>query len=142
MYDLSFFRANLDAIAARLAERGYTLNVEDFKGIDVRRRAALTEVETLSAQRNAESIEIGKRKKAGEDTEEVQARVRAIGDRITALREQSNQLDDEFRLHLASIPNLPHESVPAGKDETANVEIKRWGEPRKFDFDPDRKSVV
>lgn len=136
MYDLSFFRANLDAIAARLAERGYTLNVEDFKGIDVRRRAALTEVETLSAQRNAESIEIGKRKKAGEDTEEVQARVRAIGDRITALREQSNQLDDEFRLHLASIPNLPHESVPAGKDETANVEIKRWGEPRKFDFDP------
>ncbi len=136
MYDLSFFRANLDAVAARLADRGYTLDVEDFKGIDARRRAALTEVETLSAQRNAESIEIGKRKKAGEDTEEVQARVRAIGDRITALREQSNQLDDEFRLHLASIPNLPHASVPAGRDETANVEIKRWGEPRKFDFDP------
>jgi seryl-tRNA synthetase len=136
MYDLSFFRANLDMIAERLAARGFPLDVEDFKGIDARRRAALTEVETLSAQRNAESIEIGKRKKAGEDTEEVQTRVRAIGDRITALREQSNLLDDEFRQHLASIPNLPHESVPAGRDASANVEIKRWGQPRQFDFDP------
>jgi len=136
MYDLAFFRANLDMIAARLAERGFTLDVEDFKGIDARRRAALTEVESLRAQRNAESMEIGKKKKAGEDTGELQARVRAIGERISSLEAQSKQLDEEFRQHLASIPNLPHESVPAGKDESANVEVKKWGEPRQFDFEP------
>ena len=68
MHDLANFRANLDAIAARLADRGFPLDVEDFRQLDARRRAALTEAEQLKARRNAESMEIGKRKKAGEDT--------------------------------------------------------------------------
>ena len=74
MHDLSFFRTNLDAVAERLATRGFALDVEAFRAMDVERRAALTESESLKAQRNAESMEIGKKKKAGEDTTELQAR--------------------------------------------------------------------
>jgi seryl-tRNA synthetase len=136
MHDLATFRANLDAIAARLADRGFTLDVEDFRQLDSRRRAALTESEQLKARRNAESQEIGKLKKAGQDTTELQAQVRAMGDRAAALEEQVKAIDEEFRQHLASIPNVPHETVPVGRSADDNVEIKRWGTPRAFEFEP------
>ena len=134
MHDLSFFRQNLDAAAARLETRGQKFDLEGFRGLDARRRAGLTEAETLKAERNARSMEIGKRKKAGEDTESLQAEVRAMGDRIAALDEQVKEIDEEFRLLLASIPNLPHESVPVGRDAADNAEIKRWGTPREMGF--------
>jgi seryl-tRNA synthetase len=136
MHDLSFFRTNLDAAAARLNKRGMTLDVEQFRDLDVRRRAAVTETETLRAQRNAESQEIAKLKKAGADTTEQQAKVRAIGDRIAQLEENVKVLDEEFRSLLTTIPNLPHESVPTGAGSEDNVEIHRIGEPRQFDFEP------
>jgi seryl-tRNA synthetase len=136
MHDLSFFRANLDAVAARLAGRGVTLDVDDFRQIDVRRRAILTETEQLKAQRNAESLEIGKLKKAGQDTTERQAAVRELADRISALDEQVKAVDEDFKDRLAGIPNIPHESVPVGRTSDDNVEIKRFGEPRPFDFEP------
>ncbi len=136
MHDLANFRANLDAIAARLSDRGFTLNVAEFREIDARRRAALTEAEQLKAQRNAESQEIGKLKKAGQDTAGLQAKVRAMGERISQLDEQVKALDDEFREHLASIPNVPNESVPTGRSSEENVEVKCWGTPRQFDFEP------
>jgi seryl-tRNA synthetase len=136
MHDLATFRANLDAVAARLADRGFPLDVEGFRAIDARRRAALTETETLKAQRNSASMEIGKLKKAGQDTEAAQAEVRAIGERITALDEQGKAIEEEFRQFLASVPNMPHESVPAGRSADENFEAKRWGQPRVFDFEP------
>mgnify|MGYP000004234861 FL=1 len=136
MHDLGYFRANLDAIAARLSSRGFTLDVEEFRSLDARRRAAVTEAEELRARRNAESQQIGKLKKAGEDTSALQAEVRALGDRIAALEEQVKALDEEFRQRLASIPNVPHESVPEGASSEDNVEIKRWGAPREFSFEP------
>lgn len=136
MHDLSFFRNNLDAIAARLADRGFTLDVAEFREIDARRRAAVTEVEQLKAKRNAESQEIGRLKKAGQDTAQLQADVRAIGERIAELDESVRAIDEDFKLRLASIPNVPHESVPKGASSDDNVEIKRWGEPRRFDFEP------
>ncbi len=136
MHDLGYFRANLDAIAARLADRGFALDVEEFRSLDARRRAAVTEAEELRARRNAESQEIGRRKKAGEDTSALQAEVRVLGDRITELEEQVKALDEDFRARLASIPNVPHESVPAGASSEDNVEIKRWGAPREFSFEP------
>jgi seryl-tRNA synthetase len=136
MHDLSNFRTNLDAIAARLADRGFQLDVEDFRSLDARRRAAVTEAEQLKAQRNAESQEIGKLKKAGQDTAELQAKVREIGDRISSLDEQVKTIDEEFRNHLASIPNVPHESVPKGASADDNVETNKWGTPRSFDFEP------
>ena len=136
MHDLAYFRANLEAVAARLAQRGFALDVEDFRSLDARRRAAVTEAEELRARRNAESQEIGRRRKAGEDTSALQAEVRALGDRIAGLEEQAKSLDEEFRSRLAAIPNIPHESVPAGSSSDDNVEIKRWGAPREFSFQP------
>ncbi|HEY3440652.1 MAG TPA: serine--tRNA ligase [Paludibaculum sp.] len=134
MHDLGTFRANLESVAERLAQRGYALDVEQFREIDTRRRAALTEAEQLKAQRNAESMEIGKLKKAGQDTAELQAKVRAMGDRVAELDEVVKGIDEEFRLQLASIPNLPGEGVPVGKSGDDNVEVSEWGTPRAFDF--------
>lgn len=136
MHDLATFRANLDAVAARLADRGYKLDVEEFRQIDAQRRAALTESEQLKAQRNSESMEIGKLKKAGQDTSELQAKVRAMGERSAQLEEQVKAIDEDFRQRLSSIPNLPHESVPAGASADDNVEVKSWGTPTKFEFEP------
>ena len=136
MHDLSQFRANLDTIAQRLATRGFTLDVAEFRALDAERRAAVTEAEQLKAQRNAESMEISKLKKQGADTAGQQQKVRAIGDRISALDEKVKTLDESFRTMLAGIPNVPHESVPVGKSSDDNVEVRRWGQPRKFDFEP------
>jgi seryl-tRNA synthetase len=136
MYDLSFFRNNLDAIARRLAGRGFTLDVEAFRKLDAERRGAMTESERLRAQRNAESQEIGKLRKSGQDTSERQQKVRATDERIAALDEQAKALDQSFRELVAGVPNLPHESVPVGKSSEDNVEVRRWGTPPTFSFEP------
>jgi seryl-tRNA synthetase len=136
VHDLSQFRAHLDTIAQKLATRGFTLDVAEFRALDSERRAAVTESEQLKAQRNAESMEISKLKKQGADTAEQQLEVRTIGDRISALDEKVKTLDESFRTMLAGIPNIPHESVPVGKSSDDNVEVRRWGQPRKFDFEP------
>lgn len=136
MYDLGYFRSNVEEIAKRLATRGFVLEVERFRELDVRRRAAITESEQLKAQRNAESAEISKLRKQGVDTSERQAKMREIGERISSLEGEARGLDEQFRLWLAGVPNLPHESVPEGQDETDNAEVRRWGRPRDFDFEP------
>ena len=136
MYDLSFFRNNLDAISKRLADRGFALDVEEFRKLDVERRAALTESEQIKAQRNAETQEIAKLRKAGEDTSARQQQVRDMADRIAALDQQAAALDDSFRQMMAGVPNLPHESVPTGKSAEDNVEVRRWGTPPVFSYPP------
>jgi len=136
VHDLNFFRSNLDAVAVRLATRNFTLNVEEFRELDTRRRATVTESEQLKALRRTESEEVGKLKRQGVDTSERQQKSRELGDRIAALDEQVAKLDEEFREALASVPNLPHESVPVGAGAEANVEIQRWGAPREFNFEP------
>ena len=135
MHDLQLFRGHLDQTAERLASRKFELNKDAFRAIDVRRREALTEVETLKAERNERSKDIGARKKAGEDTTELQASVRAIGDRIIELEKGSEQLDTEFQDLLKGIPNLPHESVPLGASADDNVEVRREGTPAVMDFE-------
>ena len=136
MYDLSFFRQNLDAIATRLADRGFTLDVEAFRQLDAERRAALTESEQLKALRKTESQEIGKLIKAGQDAAERQQKVREMGDRATALEERAKELDDKYRQLLAGVPNTPHASVPTGRSAEDNVEVRRWGTPPEFSFTP------
>jgi seryl-tRNA synthetase len=136
MYDLPFFRTNLQTIADRLADRGYTLDVEAFRALDSDRRAAVTEAEQLKAQRNSSSQEIARLRREGVDTSEAQQRVRAMGERMTGLDEQVRELDEKFRGMLASVPNTPHESVPAGNSAEDNVEVRRWGTPTQFDFEP------
>lgn len=128
MHDLSHFRSNLDAVAERLATRGFALDVAAFRTLDTERRSALTESESLKAQRNTESTEIGKLKKSGADTTELQAKVRALGDRAAELEKKAAELDDRFRELLAGIPNTPHESVPTGAGAEDNV-VVRGGQP-------------
>jgi len=136
VHDLSHFRTNLDAIAQRLATRGFTLDVQQFRALDSERRAAVTESEQLKAKKNSESAEIGRLLKQGGDASQRQQQVREMADRITSLDEKVKALDESFRTLLAGIPNVPHESVPAGKSSDDNVEVRRWGQPRKFDFEP------
>ena len=137
MYDIGAFRADLESIAARLAARGnYHLPVEQFRDLDARRRAAIQEAEELKAHRNAASTKIARQRKEGQDTTAAQAEVRAMGDRIALLDKEAAVLEDEFRLQLAGIPNLPQSSVPTGKDASDNVEVRRWGAPREFSFTP------
>jgi seryl-tRNA synthetase len=136
MHDLSHFRTNLDSIAERLATRGFTLDVGQFRELDTERRAAVTEAEKLKAQRNSESMEVNRLRKEGVDTGVQQVELRAMGDRITALDEKVKTLDETFRSLLAGIPNVPHESVPVGRGSEENVEVRRWGQPRQFDFEP------
>jgi seryl-tRNA synthetase len=136
MYEIPTFRNNLDAIAARLQTRGFELNVAEFRELDAQRRAAISESERLQADKNEESDAIGKLKKAGEDTTARQQKVREIDDRMAALKEKRNELDEMFRSMLASVPNVPHETVPVGRSSDDNVEVRRLGEPRSFDFHP------
>jgi len=136
MYDLAYFRNNIGTIAARLADRGFTIDMEAFRELDSQRRGALAESEKLKAQRNAESQEIGKLKKAGADTAGLQQRVREMGELIAKLDADAAALDEKFSQLMAGIPNTPHESVPAGKSAADNVEVRRWGTPPKFSFTP------
>jgi seryl-tRNA synthetase len=136
MHDLSFFRSNFDRIAQRLATRGDVSSLDRFRELDGKRRAAISQSEQLKARRNAESAEIAKLRREGADTTERQAQVRAIGGEISSLDEQVKSLDEEFRELLAGIPNVPHESVPEGKGSEENVEVRRVGQPRQFDFEP------
>lgn len=134
MHDLNSFRNQLDSMQSRLAQRGFDLDVASFQELDRQRRAALTESEQLKAARNARSQEISSLRKQGVDTTAQQSEMRAVGERIAALDEDASKLEQEFRDLLARIPNLPHESVPPGKSPEDNVEVKKWGEPRNFDF--------
>jgi len=136
MHDLSFFRQNLDAISLRLADRGFTVDTETFRSVDTERRAAITEAEKLRADRNAQSQEIGKLSKAGQDTTELRERVRQMGERMKELDLKAASLEGSLQAILASIPNVPHASVPAGKSAEDNVEVRRWGTPPSFSFTP------
>ena len=136
MYDLTFFRNNLETVRDRLAERGFTLDTEAFAVLDKRRRQLVTENEQLKAERNVATAEIGKLRKEGVDTAERQAAVRSMGDRSAQLDEEVGRIDGEFRDVLARIPNLPQADVPAGKSEHDNVEVRRWGTPKEYGFTP------
>ena len=136
MYDLSFFRNNLDAIAKRLEDRGVPLDLAYLRNLDERRRKAVTEAEQLKAQKNVESQEIGRLKKAGQDATERQERVRQMGETIAALDRQASAYDENLRGLISEVPNLPHESVPVGKSAEDNVEVRRWGTVPSFSFVP------
>ena len=136
MHDLAFFRSNLDSIAERLATRGYQLDVEQFRSLDADRRAALTQAEQLKAQQNEKSKQIPKLKAEGKDTSAIQQESRAMGGEIALLDEKAKAADEAFRELMAGVPNVPHESVPVGKSADDNVEVRRWGQPRQFDFEP------
>jgi len=136
MHDLGWFRANLDTVAARLATRGTVLPLDEFRDLDRRRRAAITEAEQLRAGQNQLSREVPRLRKEGVDTTELQQRSREMGDRVSELNKLVEEVDSQFRDMLAGIPNLPHESVPVGKSADDNVVVRTSGEPPVFDFEP------
>ncbi len=136
MHDLAFFRSNFDRIAERLATRGPLPQLEQFKELDRKRRAAISQSETLKSRHNAASKEIPKLKREGVETSEMQKEMRQVGDQIDALDKEVKALEEPFQELLAGIPNTPHESVPVGRSEADNVEVRRCGEPPKFDFEP------
>ncbi|HEX4276627.1 MAG TPA: serine--tRNA ligase, partial [Bryobacteraceae bacterium] len=133
---MGMFRANLDAMAERLATRGWTLQLDQFRDLDARRRAAITETEELRRDQNNQSREVARLRKEGADTTDLQRASREIGERITALAKAAEEVDSTYRELLAGIPNLPHESVPVGKSAEDNLVIRTFGEPRAFDFAP------
>jgi seryl-tRNA synthetase len=135
MLDIQHLRKDLDGVAKRLADRGYTLDVAAFSALEAERREIQTRTEELQARRNSLSKQIGAMKSRGEDTSAVMAEVGGIGD---TMKESAAKLEDiQKRLSdlMLGVPNLPHESVPVGNDETQNVEVRRWGTPRAFDFE-------
>jgi len=139
MLDINFVRANLDIIRKKLEQRAFPLNILDrFNELDERRRALIHERDELNGTRNRESQEIGTLIKAGKkaEAESRRAAVRELGDRIAAIEAELIAVETDLTNLMVTLPNLPHESVPVGSDETANQEIKRWGTPPVFDFKP------
>jgi seryl-tRNA synthetase len=136
MHDLTYFRANFERISERLATRGGAINLEGFRDLDSRRRSAISQAEQLKARKNQETVEIGKLRREGADTTERQKGMRAIDEQIAAFDEEKKAVDQQFQELLAGIPNIPHESVPIGRSADDNVEVRRFGTPPQFDFEP------
>ncbi|MBM3888051.1 MAG: serine--tRNA ligase, partial [Verrucomicrobia bacterium] len=138
MLDIKLIRDNPDAVRQRLAARGRgdEAQVDRVLALNERRRKLVSESDALKARRNAVSKEIGALKAKGVDTSEKMAAMRDVGDRITALDRDIAAADDEQRAILLTIPNLPHSSVPTGKDAADNPEVRRWGHKPEFAFKP------
>lgn len=136
MLDLNFVRDNLQLVRRKLAQRGTPDLLGSFEEIDRERRRLLVEAEGHKAHRNKVSDEIAALKKQKLDASALIAEMRGLGPEIGRLDEQAQVQDEKLRQILVSIPNLPHESVPVGKSAADNQEIRRWGEPRQFDFEP------
>jgi len=135
MLDIQLLRKDIDAVAKRLATRGFQLDVALFQGLEAERKQLQTQTEDLQARRNSLSKQIGMLKGKGEDASGPMAEVAGIGDTLKASAQRLAEIQDQISDAMLSIPNLPHESVPTGKDETDNVEVRRVGTPRTFDFE-------
>jgi seryl-tRNA synthetase len=135
MIDIQLLRNDLDGVAARLAQRGFTLDTAAFAALEHERKSLQTKTQDLQAERNAKSKAIGQAKAKGEDVAPIMASVANLGDELKAAEHSLTALQEKLNDMLLRIPNLPHESVPVGKDEHDNVELHRWGTPRSFDFE-------
>ncbi|MCR4426556.1 MAG: serine--tRNA ligase [Firmicutes bacterium] len=137
MLDLKFVRANPDIVRESLIKRGEDTSIlDDLLARDERRRAILVEVESLKRHRNEVSEQIARMKKDGQDASDIIAEMKGVSEQVRALDEELTQVDAEIADMLLGIPNIPHESVPVGRDETENVEVRRWGAVREFGFEP------
>ncbi len=137
MLDIRYVREHQEAVAQAMENRNFPWDAAKFSELDERRRAAIAQEEGLQAQRNTLSKQIGGMMAAGkkEEAEAVKAQVRTINEELAAASEAREAIDAEMREILISTPNICDETTPVGKDETENVEVRRWGTPREFDFD-------
>ncbi|HEY7866755.1 MAG TPA: serine--tRNA ligase [Psychromonas sp.] len=135
MLDPKFLRNDIEQTALRLASRGYTLDVELLNQLEEKRKILQITTETLQAERNSRSKEIGQAAKRGEDITLLRTEMGVLGEDLERAKEDFTLLAEQIKSLAYNIPNLPHESAPLGKDESENVEILKWGEPKKFDFE-------
>jgi seryl-tRNA synthetase len=136
MLDLGFVRDNLELVKRKMQERGLPEMLGDFERLDRERRALLLEAESRKAHRNKVSDQIAALKKQKQDASALIAEMKSLGAEIHGFDEKAKACDEQLRETLRNIPNVPHESVPVGRSAADNQEIRRWGEPRKFDFQP------
>ena len=135
MLDIQTLRNDLANVAARLAARGYQLDTVRFEQLEAERKTIQTRTQELQAKRNATSKLIGQAKAKGEDTSAIMAEVASLGDELKQLEAKLPQVLAEMDAFLAVIPNMPHESVPVGKSEADNVEVRRVGDIPQFGFE-------
>lgn len=136
MLDIKAIRNNPDLLKNALEKRNSKFNIEGFIALDEKRRELLVKVEQLKNKQNTDSKLIPQYKKEGRDVSSLMEEMKQISDTIKELDQQVRDIDDELEAIMLTIPNTPHESVPAGTSDSDNKEIRKWGEPRKFEFDP------
>ena len=136
MIDIAQLRSNLDAVASRLATRGYRLDRDAFLALEAERKSVQNETQTLQASRNALAKKVGQAKSKGEDVTPLLAEAGAVNAKLGELEKTLEELQQRLQAFLAVIPNPPHDSVPEGASADDNVEQRRWGTPRKFEFAP------
>ncbi|MGO0735051.1 serine--tRNA ligase [Enterobacter hormaechei] len=135
MLDPNLLRNEPDAVAEKLARRGFKLDVDKLRALEERRKVLQVQTENLQAERNSRSKSIGQAKERGEDIEPLRLEVNKLGEELDQAKAELDVLQAEIRDIALAIPNIPDDSVPVGKDENDNVEVKRWGTPREFDFE-------
>lgn len=139
MLDIKFVRANPEKIKEALNKRGYKIDFEEFLSLEEERLALLREIEQKRAVRNTVSQEIAVLKKAKDDSKKIDKLIeemRKLGDELVSLEQRLRDTEEKVQNFMLLLPNIPHHTVPVGKDENENLEIRRWGEPRQFDFEP------
>ena len=136
MFDIKYLRNNFEKVKEALRNRGADLSLDDFLKLDENRRKKLVEVEKLKNKRNTVSEEIGKLKKQGIDAKDLIDEMKNVSEEIKKLDDEVNQIEEQIHEILINIPNIPHETVPIGADETQNVEVKKWGDLPGFKFKP------
>jgi len=135
MIDAKLLRTELDAVVTTLAKRGFALDKAAFVALEDQRKTLQVQTETLQAERNARSKNIGKAKASGEDIQPLLDEIANLGDKLDAAKAELSQVQTRYQNLIANLPNLPHESVPVGKDEDDNIEVRRWGEQPSFNFE-------
>lgn len=135
MLDPNLLRNDIDAVATALKIKGFDLDVQAYQALEARRKALQIESEALQAKRKARSKEIGKTKAQGGDVDALMAEVASFADQLKAAQSELEVVQADLLALTQRIPNVPHESVPAGTSEDDNIEVSKWGEPRVFDFD-------
>ena len=136
MLDIRWIRSNADEVRQFLANRNNDMDIGPLLGLDEERRSLLTETEELKARRNEGSRKAGAARAKGENASAVMEEMRVIGERIRDIDARISEIDGKISDMLLSLPNRPHDSVPVGKDENDNLEVRRWGEPKTFSFEP------
>lgn len=135
MLDSKLLRTELDATAKKLARRGFKLDVDTLRDLEEKRKSLQVRTEELQAERNSRSKSIGQAKAKGEDIQPLLAEVENLGDKLNKAKTELADLQNELNAIVQSVPNVADDAVPVGKDESENVEISVWGEPKSYDFD-------